>query len=333
MRGLIRLIIVLAVLWSGWWLLSAYGLRLSLSNWFDAQRELGWQADYSEMQTSGYPFRHTTRLDLPALADPRTGTAWRADWISFDSPAAWPGRQTLHFADTPQTLSYLDQTDTVIAQDMTAKLHLRPGIALQLEQMALTAGPWAVASTDGSILQAQSLVLDMQQTEDPAVYDITFGADRFSPGENLRRLSQTAQALPATFETLTLQMQVAFDRPWDRRALEESRPQPLEINLRLADAQWGALRLQAAGHVTVDGNGVPEGSVTIKAENWREMLAIAQATGSLPESAVEPTDRVLGLLAGLGGNPNALDVKLNLRDGFVALGPIPLGPAPRLILR
>lgn len=333
MRGLIRLIVVLAVLWSAWWLVSAYGLRHSLAGWFDTQRELGWQADYAEIQTSGYPFRHITRLELPALADPATGTAWRADWISFDSPAAWPGRQTLRFADTPQTLSYLDRTDTVVAQALTADLDLRPGLALQLRQMALTAGPWAVASTDGSVLQAQSLIIDMQQAEDPSVYNLIIAADSFSPSENMRRLSQTAQALPATFETLTLEMQVRFDRPWDRRALEESRPQPQEIILSLADAQWGALRLQAAGRVTVDAEGVPDGSITIKADNWREMLAIAQATGRMPESALEPANRVLGLLAGLGGNPNALDVKLNLRDGFVALGPVPVGPAPRLILR
>ena len=60
---------------------------------------------------------------------------------------------------------------------------------------------------------------------------------------------------------------------------------------------------------------------------------MANASGALPDQAVDPVNRVLGLLAGLSGNPNALDVELGFRDGFVTLGPVPLGPAPRIFLR
>jgi hypothetical protein len=128
-------------------------------------------------------------------------------------------------------------------------------------------------------------------------------------------------------------MTVRFDRPWDRTALEESRPQPRHIELSLADVKWGGLRLQAAGAVDVDEAGRADGAVTIKAENWREMLMLARSTGQLPESLANTLESGLGLLAGLGGNRDALDLTLNLAEGYWALGPIPLGPAPRLILR
>ncbi|MEM7319561.1 MAG: DUF2125 domain-containing protein, partial [Pseudomonadota bacterium] len=158
-------------------------------------------------------------------------------------------------------------------------------------------------------------------------------ASAFAPGETLRAVMGSAPSLPPEFEALELDVTVHFDRPWDRNALEERRPQPRVIDLSSAQVTWGALHLLAAGKLSLDPDGIPNGKIAIKAENWREMLAMAQAAGAVPQQAIDPAERVLGLLAGLGGNPNSLDVQLNFRDGLIALGPLPLGPAPRIFLR
>ncbi|MEY8839893.1 DUF2125 domain-containing protein, partial [Cribrihabitans sp. XS_ASV171] len=216
---------------------------------------------------------------------------------------------------------------------MSADLHLAPGVALELERMALTSGPWTLREEEEPLAEAERLVLEMVQTETPETYRIAASADGFTPGTTLRQVLRPSSALPRSFETAQAEMTVTFDKPWDRSALEDRRPQPQRIDLRLAELHWGELRLFATGSLTVDEQGVPTGEIAIKAENWREMLAMAQASGALPPRAVEPAARVLGMLAGLGGNPAALDAQLNFRDGYVALGPIPLGPAPRIILR
>ena len=83
MRGLIRVVIFLTVIWSAYWFVAGFGLRNAITAWFDNQQEQGWQADFSDVSTAGYPFRHVTRLNSPALADPVNGTAWSADWIEF----------------------------------------------------------------------------------------------------------------------------------------------------------------------------------------------------------------------------------------------------------
>ncbi|SHF10543.1 hypothetical protein SAMN05444279_11734 [Ruegeria intermedia] len=333
MRRLIRVLIFLAVVWSAYWAIAGYGLRSAITGWFDHQQARGWLADFAQVHTSGYPLHHRTRLDSPALADPATGTAWSADWIEFQSPAIWPGRQVLRFADTPQRLSYFDQTATIQARDLQAELHLRPGVALELERMALSAGPWSVMRDGTESAAAGSLHLMMEQVETPETYAVKINSDAFSPGDDLRALMRSATSLPQAFETLKLDMNVTFDKTWDRSALEERRPQPRLIDLHLAEVQCGELRLLATGALEVDEQGIPVGDVAIKAENWRDMIAMANAAGALPDQAVDPVTRALKLLAGLGGNPNALDLQLNFRDGFVALGPLPLGPAPRLILR
>ncbi|MFD3189987.1 DUF2125 domain-containing protein [Sedimentitalea sp. HM32M-2] len=333
MIRLLKLGVVVGLLWSLYWYGAAYSLRQGISGWFAAQAARGWQADFADISTSGYPLRHITTLTSPALADPVTGTAWQADWLHLDNPAIWPGRQSLIFPAGPQRLSYFDQTVVLSADGMVADLHLAPGTDLALQRMALTSGSWQISGRRGPVAGAQGATVAMVQTGNPETYQFDVAAPGFTPGDFVRRAAGADLALPASFETLELDMQVQFDRPWDRRALEDRRPQPVAIDLRLASAKWGALSVYAAGQVTVDGDGVPTGNLALKAENWRDMLLLLQRSGALPEIALEATARLLNMLSGISGNPDALDVDLTLQGGLITLGPFPLGPAPRLFLR
>jgi hypothetical protein len=330
---IIKILIGAVLLWSLYWFAAGYVVRAGISGWFAAQSGRGWQAEYAEIRSSGYPVLHATTLRNPALADPATGAAWRADWLVIESPAIWPGRQVLHFPATPQRLSYLDQTVVITADALTARLFLAPGRSLEVEELAVQSGGWLINSDQGPVVAADSLIVAMVQSEVAEVYGFEIDATEFAPGLSLRRAISSSTALPDSFETLRLEMSVTFDRAWDRLALEERRPQPRRIELRLADAHWGELRLRAAGVLDVDDQGIPTGDVTIKADNWREMLQMAQAARALSPQAAQGAERVFGMLAGLGNNPEALEVRLSFRDGVVAIGPLPLGPAPRIVLR
>lgn len=333
MLRMMKLLLAAALIWSLYWLAAGWGLGNGISTWFAEQRRQGWQAEYSSLTSSGFPSRHTTRITHPTLADPGTGTAWRADWLEVESPAIWPGRQTLRFAPTPQRFSYFDQTAVIEAQSLQAQLHLAPGLSLTLEELALSSGAWRIRDGDRPVMSAGSLQLGMRQTGTPKRYQVLITADDFSPGTALRRLLAATESLPDVFEALVLDMEVTFDTAWDRTALELRRPQPRHIELKLADAHWGALRIKAMGTLAVDEAGLPTGVMALQIENWQQMLVMAEDAGALPSKARDGIERVLGLFASLGGNPRDLDTQLNFRDGYVALGPIPLGPAPRLILR
>lgn len=330
---MIKVLVVLAVVWSLYWFGAGYLLRAGIAGWFDGRAAQDWQAEFSDIQTKGFPLRHVTTLTNPALADPVSGAAWHGDWISFDSPAYWPGQQTLRFADTPHYLSYFDQTIVLQAEDLIAELFLKAGLDLEIERLTLTAGPWEIDNREGPLIAAQSLELAMVQQDQSETYKIDVNATDFAPGTKMRSLLQSSDSMPSEFQALELDMNVQFDRVWDRRSLEQQRPQPRQINLKLAEMQWGELRLLATGNLTVDELGIPTGEIAIKAENWRGMLQMAQASGAFPVQVFEPAQSVLGLLAGLGGNPNSLDTKLKFRNGSVAIGPLPIGPAPRFILR
>ena len=179
---MVKLLATLAVLWSLYWFGAAALLRTGIGGWFDGRMAQGWQAEFSDIATAGYPLRHVTTLTNPALADPNSGAAWHGDWMSFDSPAIWPGHQTLRFADTPQYLSYFDQTIAVQAKDLMAEMDLKAGLALEIKRLTLTAGPWQIDDASGQLMTAQSLVLAMVQSEQPETYKIDVNATRFTTG-------------------------------------------------------------------------------------------------------------------------------------------------------
>ena len=200
-------------------------------------------------------------------------------------------------------------------------------------RLAAVADSWQIARDGETVLSGAALELRAVQSERPETYRITADIREFAPRAAWRRLLAASAPLPERFDTLKLELTVAFDAPWDRSALELRRPQPRRINLKLADARWGDLRLKATGALTVDDQGLPEGEIALQAENWRGLVLMAERSGVLPPALRNSVERVLGLLAGASRNPQNLDIELGFADGYVTLGPLPLGRAPRLIIR
>ena len=97
--------------------------------------------------------------------------------------------------------------------------------------------------------------------------------------------------------------------------------------LILQDGMWADARLK------IHAEGTVEKPVTIKAQNWREIVQMARESGALNRQVLDTVEDALALLARVAGNPRTLDVPLEFAGGRVWLGPVPLGAAPVLRLR
>ena len=333
MRKVLGLIAVLAILWTGWWFIASEGLRGGLTTWLETRVAAGWQAEVADVEMAGFPTDLRARMVEPKLADPVTGVAVEMQDLTLAAPAWWPGHATLTLPETPILLASPQGRSFLTMTGSEMELRLHPGTALELERMGWTAGPWGVTENAGSLMSADNLTLTMTQVGNGPDYDLNAVAAGFRPGDLPRSSLRIPDDWPLTFDALALRGAVTFDRPWDRRAIEERRPQPRRIALELAEAAWADLRLNLAADLTVDEAGVPEGTLNIQAENWPLMLDLAQTAGLMPAAMRAEAEGWLRRLAGLSGNPNSLDVQLNLAGGFVAVGFIPIGPAPRLIIR
>lgn len=334
MRRLVWLGAIFALMWSGWWYFAATSLQSSVTQWFEERRAEGWQADMADTRIGGYPLALGVTLERPALADPQTGVAFETTALEITAPAWWPGYVTLAFPSEDVIFANPQGRQVVRATAAQADLRLRPGTNLQVEEMALTSGPWSLTAAAGSVMAAGGLTLRMLQTPGTAEqYDFTLDAPAFEPGSLPRAALRVPADWPLAFDSLALDMTVLFDRPIDQSTLEEARPQPRRVDLRLAEAVWGTLALRSAAQLDVSDAGLLNGAVSLQARNWRGMLELAETAGALPASLRPQIENILGALARGGGNPDTLDLELTLRDGTAFIGFIPLGPAPRLILR
>ncbi|MEM6277511.1 MAG: DUF2125 domain-containing protein [Pseudomonadota bacterium] len=330
MRIMIWTIAFLALGWSGYWVVANTALERGAGAWFDARRGEGWQADYKDLTVSGFPYRFDTTLTDVALADPGTGAVWQAPEFIVTALAYQPNHVIAIFPDE-QTLRSPFDTLTVTSSDMRASARVG-GTNVELRESTAQMADVALRSTQGWDVTLESGLLATRAQGDN-VYDLYFEAKDLRPSDALRLGVDPQGRLPDTFETLRLDASLAFDAPWDRFAIEVARPQPTRIDLKDFNARWGQLELRAVGALDVDANGAPEGRITVKATNWRDIVSIGEATGLLPESAIPTITRGLEVLASLSGPANTIDVPLSFQRGFVSLGPIPLGPAPRLRLR
>lgn len=333
MRKLTSLIIILFGLYAGYWFIASSAVERGLAAWLQARQAEGWLVEYSDLNTRGFPNRLDTRISDLELVDTASGLAWTAPFFEILALsyrpnhiiAVWPNEQTI---STPF------EKIAVTNDKMDASAVFEAGTALTLDRADLELQNFRLRSSDGwtsGIGSGQFSTRLIDTTTNS--HKIWFEANEVYPSAVVLSFLDPANLLPDTFETMNFDVTVSFDTPWDRFAIERKRPQVTKIKLDDLQAKWGDLDLRAAGTLTVDAKGIPDGEITIKAKNWREMLRIAINTGTVPENAEMIVTRSLEVLSQMSGNPKTLDAPLSFSKGQIYLGILPIGPAPRIVIR
>ncbi|MEZ5866970.1 MAG: DUF2125 domain-containing protein [Defluviimonas denitrificans] len=70
-------------------------------------------------------------------------------------------------------------------------------------------------------------------------------------------------------------------------------------------------------------------TIQLRLANWRDLPPLLVALGVIAEAEAPALTRTMGQLALLSGGTGDLSLPLSFTGGWVALGPLPLGPAPR----
>ena len=324
LRFLIVVIIVAAGAWSAYWFVSAKAWERGLTAWMEERRAAGWQADWSDIEVRGFPNRLDTTINDIALADTASGWSWQAPFVQILSLSYRP-TQAIVVLPNDTTLQTVEHSYRLQGDDIRASLALEPNRNLALERATAVIEGGGVTVDGNEGWTAREMRMAVERTDDTPTYRLGLALSDVQAPEGVGPAGALAQ--------VTADATATFDTVWDLRALEQARPQPVEIRIDRADASWGALEVAMAGEVTVSDSGTPEGTVTVKVKNWRDILDLAVQTGILPESMLPTFTRALELASGLSGNPDTLDMPLNLRGGRVFLGPLPIATAPNLSIR
>ncbi|WP_298858116.1 DUF2125 domain-containing protein [uncultured Sulfitobacter sp.] len=332
-RLLVKILVLVALIWGAWWYIATGKLQSSLNAWLDDRRDEGWQAEVRGMNRAGFPLRIGAAVDGLTLDDPETQSSLLVPQVTLFTPIYWPGHATVRLPAEPVTLTTPQGILTLTTDGAKAALRLNPGTSLQLEAMRGQAANVKLDLVEGRLLSLENLTASVQQTADPQIYDIDLIGSGFAPGSMIREALRLPIAWPDAFEALLADVTVSFDRPWDRSALEDNRPQFRMIRIDRMEASWADLRVSLTADLQVAEGGVPSGKLKVQAQNWQRMLDLATASGALSPQMRPQIESGITLLSGLSGNSDTLDLDITIEDGRMRMGFIPLGNAPRLILR
>lgn len=333
MRGLITLTLVLALAWSGWWVIGTTAQKTAIETWMEQRRDAGWVAEVEEFKVTGYPNRFDSIFTELSLSNPQAGWAWEAPHFQLLALSYKPNHI---IAVWPGTHSYATRNDTITitSSQFRGSLIFKPDTALSLDRMQLETADlalagetdWRASATEASVAFFSHNAPDLP----PNSYDLYIKALEFSPPALWRDAVDQSGTLPDTIPEAIFDASITYDNPWDRFAIEETNPRMTTMKIRDLRFLWGDLHLNGSGSIDVTEEGYMEGTFTLQAKKWRELLDVIIAAQLLTPDFEKALDRGITFVATLAGNPDDLEIKLRFADKLTYIGPIPIGPAPRI---
>jgi hypothetical protein len=132
---------------------------------------------------------------------------------------------------------------------------------------------------------------------------------------------------PAAISLLRIDATALLSAPIDRRA-GETQPRLTGLELRDLTVTSGEVDLAAKGGLAAR-EGLAEGRIDLRLRGWREVPGELVRLGLVEPDFAPTIERMLSVLAAQSGG-ETVEVPLIFEDGWARLGPLPLGPAPRL---
>lgn len=323
MRALLWLAVVALAAWSGWWWFASDTARRGAENWFVQQQAAGWTASHAGITRAGYPNRIDLTITEPRLITPRGDWGWQAPFVQSFALSYKPWHIIAALPPTQNLLTPIG-TLTLQAEKLQASLILVPGSDLALDRFNLAGQGLAL---DGLLdLGITQLALATRPTLDRALgHDLGITAAGITPPAALGAALPVG-LLPAQIDILHINAGLEFDAALDRHAGQRP-PQLTRLGLRELRLEWGEIRLFASGSLTPDANGLAEGPLDLRLEGSEQLLELAQALGLLTPETRPGWQSALGSLSPSG---RPIELPLRLSGGLIQLGPLVLGPAPRL---
>ena len=218
MRTLTILVVIAVTLWGGYWLIGSTAMESGLSAWFDQRRDEGWQADFSALNTSGFPNRFDTTIEDLELADPTTGLAWAAPFFQIFALSYRPGHIIAIWPDQ-QTIATPEERITIASSNMRGSLVFNETTDLNLNRTSIVLEGMGFTSTKGWSSYLENGQLAMRQVEGAEnTYQVYFEAKGITPASEFMKNLGNIEHLTGIIQGLTIDAQITFDAPWELSA-------------------------------------------------------------------------------------------------------------------
>lgn len=330
MRGLLVLVLALSTLYSGYWVVGSNALQNAAEQWFVDQNDRGIEAKNSSLRVRGFPNRFDLTVNDLRLADPVSGFAWEAPFAQVFS-MSWKPWHLIAALPNSQTIITPDETVALASSSLMSSLKMVPGTDLALDAVIVDGVDLVATSTRGWVAKAaRAQVASRQDASLANGHEINLTITGLIPDPGLMADMAGNSDLPPLVETAQIDVVAGFSAPLDRFARQRG-AQIVALTVKQSEIRWGDMILTLDGKMVTDGDGFADGRIDIKLTNWRKAIAPMVAMGLVKPEVAPTVENMMSLLAQQSGDPAVLSLPLVMASGRMSLGPLPLGPAPRMI--
>lgn len=325
MRALLAVIIIAAGLWSGYWFVGKSAVESGVEATIAVAPANGVQIQHQGYAVTGFPNRFDLTFTAPQVALDNADFAWGAEFFQLFSLSYKPWHMIAAFAPV-QRFDIKGQAFSLTSGKLQASLVAQPKTELPLDHATLIGDDLILKVQERPLLSAKTLRLASRIDPSRAnshqigleLLDIIPATD----GWNL------PQGLPTNIPLIRTDATASFSAPIDR-FFGETQPMLTALDIREAIVQWGDVNLFAKGALQVV-NGYPEGELALQVKGWESLLPVLVDAGVIKPDQSRLVEGMAKMLARGSADGKSLSLPLSFRQGRMALGPIPLGMAPRL---
>jgi len=328
MRFLTILVITVSLLYSGYWFVGSRAVQNGTETALNDLRADGWIVEVGDVNTRGFPSRFDTTVSEVFLASPGDGFSYRAPFVQafalsyapYEVIAAFPPEQKVRFGL---------QTIDVLSTDLRASAAVRTSTSAALDNVTLESADLSMVSDFGWDLAAKKVLAAMRQAASgDSTYDVFLDTDDVTLPKAITDAIGGQTPLPPQIASIEVDVQATLDKPIDRFAFEAGAvaPRPVTLKLRRLTADWGTAQLSGSGELSIAADGAPDGRVTLEITSWDQLIGALVALGVV-EAGIAPT--LQNMANTLAQGNESLSVPISFQNGFMSVGPLPLGPAPK----
>lgn len=326
MRRLIVIILILAIGYGGYWFIGARAVENGAVDGLNDLQSAGWQVDYSDLSTRGFPSRFDTTITDLRLTSPDGNASYAAPFVQAFALSYQPNRMIVAFPNSQTVI--LNGIPTLIESE---GLKMSGGVVanrtLTFDAATMAAEALAITVEGGPIIRSGATLAAFRATPEPLTYDAYAQIKQITLPDSLWKTMFPNAELPLNIEAMTLSAIVATDQPIDHQTLTSPNPPRIvAMDVSTLSLAWGPLSLDLAGSLTVDPDGTPSGGVTVTATNWAMLIQGLTNIGILDQQRAR---LVLQVANSMAAGSDTLEIPITLRSGQMYIGPIPIGPAPR----
>lgn len=316
------------LIWGGLWVFASTGVSQAIESNLKGKNFDGMVVTVNNSTINGFPTSLDVVLtDLEAKAE-NPALHWHAPIIrvNFDvfSPTnvkvAAPGKHTIRTAVGDVIL------DADVA-DVTARLLLEN--ALPLGDVSAEFKSVELRSADESGIDLEGLTGTLRRIEN-ASYSLDIIIDNFVFTDILDAdIKANLPVIYQTIENLNANAILELNRDLNRFTLGESAfPQLNGIKDFKAITKLGNSPLILTGDFEVDKKGLLTGPLKVRVENWQQLYQAAIESGLVPKDIQVFLSNVLNQWSKATDEKDVIELPLQLKNGYIALGIFQLGFVP-----